>query len=187
MKVSTGAQNCLYPMPATLIGAMVDGKPNFITIAHVGIMDFGTISLSMNRAHYTNAGIRKHEAFSINIPSRNTVEAADYCGIVSGHNADKSAIFRTFYGTLKTAPMIEECPVNMECRLVKTLDLAQHDIFIGEIVATYCDEECLTNGQLDFSKIQPLLFVMNDRGYWSLGERLASAWNIGRQFKPPSA
>ena len=75
--------------------------------------------------------------------------------------------------------MIRECPINMECTLMQTLDFPRHHVFIGEIVETYCDEYALTNGRLDFAKIQPILFVMDNTGYWTLGEQFAKAWNGG--------
>ena len=170
-------------MPTTLVGAMVEGKPTFITIAHVGIMDLGSVSLGMNKMHYTNAGIKESGTFSVNIPTVEMVKETDYCGLVSGKNVDKAALFEVFYGNLKTAPMIEECPINMECRLVQTVDFPRHDIFIGEIVEAYCEERCLTEGIVDLSKIQPILFAMNDKSYWKLGERLARAWHAGKGFK----
>ena len=183
MKAKLGAVNCLYPMPTTLVGANVNGKPNFITIAHVGIMDLGSISLSMNEVHYTNAGIKENGTFSVNIPSVEMVKETDYCGLVSGKHVDKSQLFETFYGKLGTAPMIKECPINLECRLIQTVDFPKHDVFVGEVVEAYCDEQCLTDGVVDFSKVQPILFVMNDRSYWKLGERFAKSWNIGKELK----
>jgi len=170
-------------MPTTLVGANVDGKPNYITIAHVGIMDLGSVSLGMHKMHYTNAGIKENETFSVNIPSVEMIKETDYCGLVSGKKADKASVFENFYGKLKTAPMIKECPINMECKLIRTVDFPQHDIFIGEVVETYCDEECLADGIVDFAKIQPILFVMNDKSYWKLGERFAKAWDIGKELK----
>jgi flavin reductase (DIM6/NTAB) family NADH-FMN oxidoreductase RutF len=183
MKATLGAKNCLYPMPTTLVGATVNGKPTFITIAHVGIMDLGSVSLSMNKTHYTNAGIKENRTFSVNIPSAEMVKETDYCGLVSGKSVDKAALFEVFYGELKTAPMIKECPINMECRLIQTLDFPRNDIFIGEIVQTHCAEDCLSDGVVDFSKVQPILFAMNDKGYWRLGDRLAKAWDIGKGLK----
>lgn len=183
MKVSLGAVNCLYPMPTTLVGANVNGKPNYIAIAHVGIMDLDSISLSMAKIHYTNAGIKENETFSVNIPSVEMVQETDYCGLVSGRKVDKGALFETFYGKLKTAPMIKGCPVNMECRLIRTIDFPRHDLFVGEIVETYCDERCLKDGVVDFSKVNPILFVMNDKSYWRLGERFAKAWSIGKELQ----
>ena len=183
MRIELGPKNCLYPLPTTLIGANINGKPNFIAIAHVGIMDLGSVSLGMAKAHYTNKGIKENKTFSLNIPSENMVEKTDYCGLVSGREVNKSELFNSFYGKLKTAPMIEECPINMECELIKTVDFPNHDIFIGRIVETYCDDRVLENGVIDFSKVKPILFVMNDHSYWKLGSKLAKAWNVGKKFK----
>jgi flavin reductase (DIM6/NTAB) family NADH-FMN oxidoreductase RutF len=169
-------------MPTTLIGALVNGKPNYVTIAHVGIMDLTSVSLGMNKSHYTNQGIKENKTFSINIPTTKMVKETDYCGLVSGKNEDKTAIFTTFYGTLETAPMIEQCAINMECQLVKTLDFPNHDIFIGRIAETYCDEHVQNDGVVDFGKVQPILFVMNDKTYWEIGTRIGKAWDIGKQL-----
>jgi flavin reductase (DIM6/NTAB) family NADH-FMN oxidoreductase RutF len=169
-------------MPVTLIGALVDGKPNYITIAHVGIIDMGHVSLSMGKVHYTNAGIRENGTFSVNLPSVAMVKETDYCGLVSGRKADKGAMFETFYGVLETAPMIAGCPVNMECRLVQTVDMPRHDVFIGEVVASYCDEDVSADNGVDFSKVEPILFAMYDRGYFRLGERFADAWSAGKEL-----
>jgi flavin reductase (DIM6/NTAB) family NADH-FMN oxidoreductase RutF len=180
MKVDLGPKNCLYPLPTVLIGALVNEKPNYITIAHVGIMDPGSVSLGMNKLHYTNSGIKVNKTFSVNVPSTKMVKETDYCGLVSGKVKNKSDMFKTFYGELKTAPMIEQCSINIECELVQTFDFPTHDIFIGKIVATHCDEKVLTNGVVDFEKVQPILFVMNDRSYWSLGKKIGKAWDIGK-------
>jgi flavin reductase (DIM6/NTAB) family NADH-FMN oxidoreductase RutF len=183
MKKELGVKNCLYPLPVTLVGADVAGKANFITIAHVGIMDLNSISLGMAKSHYTNAGIKENGTFGVSIPSIEMAQVSDYCGLVSGKTVDKSKLFDVFYGKLKTAPMIRKCPINMECRLMKTVDFPKHDVFIGEIVETYVDEEYLTDGIVDFAKVQPILFVMNDTGYWKLGQRFANAWDIGKSLK----
>lgn len=180
MKKELGAANCLYPMPVTLVGALVDGKPNYITIAYVGIIDHGHVSLAMGKVHYTNDGIRENGTFSINLPSTSMVKEADYCGLVSGRKADKGALFETFFGVLETAPMIAGCPVNMECRLAQTIDMPRHDVFVGEVVASYCDEEVASENGVDFSKVDPILFAMYDKSYFRMGERFADAWSVGK-------
>jgi len=184
MKKQLGAKMCLYPMPATLVGANVGGMPNYITIAHVGIMDYGHVSLSMGKVHYTNDGIKENGTFSVNIPSVRQVKETDYCGLVSGRKADKGALFETFYGELETAPMISECPLNMECRLVNTINMPRHDVFVGEIVQTYCDEESLAEDgeNPDFAKVEPILFVSGDPSYFGLGKRFAFAWKVGKEL-----
>jgi flavin reductase (DIM6/NTAB) family NADH-FMN oxidoreductase RutF len=71
----------------------------------------------------------------------------------------------------------------MECKLYKTIDFPAHDLFIGEIVQTYCDEKVLTNNVVDLSKLKPVLFDMYRKQYWKLGEPFAKCWDIGRGLK----
>jgi len=182
MKENIGPKNALYPLPVTLVGSLVDGKPNYITIAHVGIVDLAHLSVSMAKVHYSNAGIRENGEFSVNLPPTGLVKETDYCGLVSGRKADKGSLFEAFYGVLENAPMIRECPVNMACRLEQTLDMPKHDVFIGEIVETFCDTEVLAGGNVDFSRVHPILFAMYDRSYFELGGRFADAWSCGKEL-----
>jgi flavin reductase (DIM6/NTAB) family NADH-FMN oxidoreductase RutF len=186
MKKTLEGINVLYPTPTTILGAIVEGKPNFITIAHIGIVNHAKpylISFSLAKVHYTNAGIRENKAFSVNIPSENLVVETDYAGLVSGKKTDKSDLFETFSGELEFAPMIKACPLNMECKLYDTYDTPTHDLFIGEIVQTYADEAVLTEGKVDLAKLKPLLFDMSSVKYWSVGEAVAGCWSIGKQLK----
>ncbi|MGE4554169.1 MAG: flavin reductase family protein, partial [Desulfovibrionaceae bacterium] len=147
MHQDIGPVNALYPSLTVLLGVEVDGRPNFLTIAHVGIMNHGQpqyLSFGVNKKHYSGAGIREHQAFSVNIPGRDLVAETDYCGLVSGRNTDKSGLFELFYGETAHAPMIRACPVCMECRLARIVDFETHDVFIGEIVATHAAPEVLT-------------------------------------------
>ena len=188
MKTTLNAINALYPTPTVLAGAMVDGKPNFITIAHIGIVNHARpylISLSSAKAHYTNKGIKANKAFSVNMPSENLVVETDYAGIVSGKTTDKSALFEVFYGQVENAPMIKKCPVNMECRLYDIYDTPTHDLFIGEIVQTHAEESVLTDGKIDLAKLKPLLFDMSSIKYWSVGQVVADCWKVGKQLKAP--
>lgn len=184
---SLGIVNALYPMPTTLVGATVNGRPNIITIAHVGIMNHGQpqyISIGVAKMHFTNAGIKENGSFSVCIASEDLMKETDYCGIVSGKKTDKAALFDLFYGQLKTAPMIRQCPVCMECRLERTVDFPNHDVFVGEIVATYAQKEVLdANGEINISKVKPLLFDMNSKKYWSLGQAVGDCWKVGKQLK----
>ena len=186
MKKTLDGINALYPTPTVLVGAIVDGKINYITIAHIGIVNHARpylISISSAKAHYTNAGIKENKAFSVNIPSENLVVETDYVGLVSGKNRDKSGLFETFTGQVENAPMIKACPVNMECRVYDIYDTPTHDLIIGEIVETYADESILTEGKIDLSKLKPLLFDMSSIKYWSIGEALENCWKIGKQLK----
>jgi flavin reductase (DIM6/NTAB) family NADH-FMN oxidoreductase RutF len=192
MRTKLGGINALYPTPTTLIGALVNGKPNFITIAHVGILNYGPgadgarelISIGVNKNHYTTQGILENQAFSVNLPSEDLIRETDYCGVVSGAKADKASLFTIFHGTLPAAPMIEECPVCMECRLADTYQVKGYNVFIGEIVETYARGDALTDGKPDLAKIRPLLFDMNSRKYWGLRpEPVGDCWRIGVGYK----
>lgn len=186
MKKKLEPVNLLYPTPTVLVGAVVNGRPNFITIAHIGIVNHARpylISLSMGKAHYTNTGIKENKVFSVNIPSENLVAETDYVGLVTGKKVDKSTLFEMFYGELEDAPMITRCPVNMACRLHDTYDTPTHDLFIGEIVETYADDSVLDGSNVDISKVQPLLFDMSSKKYWSLGPDLADCWRVGMTIK----
>jgi flavin reductase (DIM6/NTAB) family NADH-FMN oxidoreductase RutF len=108
----------------------------------------------------------------------------DYVGIVSGKNTDKSRVFELFRGELQHAPLIQGCPVCMECRLASVVDFETHDVFIGEIIATHADENVLAeSGKIDIARVRPLLFDMASIKYWSLGAEVAPCWNVGKQLK----
>jgi len=141
------------------------------------------ISFAVSKTHFSNQGILENKTFSVNIPSRDIVIETDYFGLVTGKNTDKSQILDVYYKADKKAPMLKGCPVTMECRLARTIDFETHDVFIGEILATYADDKVLVNGKLDIAKVDPLLFDMNSLNYWSLGEPVAKCWNTGKALK----
>jgi len=183
MKKNLGPVSALYPTPVTLIGTEVNGKINYINIAHVGIIDFNTLSLSMVKTRYSIKGIKENMTLSINIPSENMVIKTDFVGIVSGADYDKSTIFESFYGQLKGAPMIKDAPICIECQVVNIIDMPKHDVFFAQPVNTYCNEEILIDDKIDFSKVKPILFDRPQGKYWQLGRAFADCWSIGKEYK----
>ncbi len=175
----------LYPMPIVLIGAKKEGRANFMTAAFAGILNINppVVALGLNKIHFTSVGIVENGTFSVNIPSTSMVKITDYCGLVSGHKVDKSGLFKVFYGKLQTAPMIEECPLTMECKLVRDLEFGTDTAFIGEIMHAYCDDEYMDGKMPDIAKLDPLIFSMGDNTYWKLGDRIGKAWSIGKGYK----
>ncbi|HPS22203.1 MAG TPA: flavin reductase family protein [Methanoregulaceae archaeon] len=184
-KISVGKNAFPFPMPVTLLGATVDGKPNFMALGWVSRVNANPpmIGCGVGRHHHTPAGIKQNKTFSVNVPSRSMMAVADYCGIVSGDTTDKAGLFSVFYGELKTAPMIRECPVCIECRLLQSVNYPTNEFFIGEIVASYTEERYLTGGKPDMKKIDPLLLSMPDNRYWTLGEHAGDAWSIGKSLR----
>ena len=183
MKKAIGPQTLLYPMPAVLVGAQVNGKPNFMTAAWCGIASHEppAISVAIRSVRYTFKGISANNTFSINIPSSDMAAKVDCCGIYSGHKIDKSEIFNVDYGQSDTAPLIQECPVNLECKVIHSLDLGSHVLFVGEILETYIDGECMTAGKADPAKIDPLIYTTGVKQYQKLGEVVGRAWDIGKR------
>ncbi len=125
-------------------------------------------------------------AFSLNVVSEDYVVEADYCGIVSGVKTDKvvDCGLKLFYGDLAGAPMIEECPVNLECKVGRILDLGSHYLVIGKIMETHVSEDCLTDGKPDVKKIRPIACITGQPGnYYSIGENVGEAFRIGKKLK----
>ncbi len=187
-KVKLGPRPLVYPMPSLLVGATVEGKTDFMVVAWGGVAcgKPPMISLAIQHIRHTLKGINTSGTFSVNIPSREQVTETDYCGIVSGANTDKGKTcgFDIFYGTLGNAPMIKQCPVNLECKVVHTLDLGSHVLVVGEIIETYTSPECLTDGEPDVDKIKPFIYSGGKASqYLSFGEVLATAFEIGRKLK----
>ncbi|MDZ7386392.1 MAG: flavin reductase family protein [candidate division KSB1 bacterium] len=175
----------MYPMPVVLVGAMVEGRPNFLTVAWVSRVNYDPpmVAIALGSEHYTNPGIEKSGAFSVNVPSVELVEKVDFCGLVSGRNCDKSTLFELFYGEETGAPMVAACPLSMECRLVRKVDLGGDVLYIGQIVGAYADAKCLTRGRPDVRKMRPFALTMPDNIYWSLGDPVAEAWEAGKKLK----
>ncbi len=185
-KHTLGPKAVLYPMPTVLVGANVEGKPNFITIAYCGILS-GTppiIYVSIyGTKKKTSLGITENGTFSVNIPSVEMVTITDYVGIYSGHTVDKSTLFETFYGQLKTAPMITDCPLNLECKLIDAPTYGTHTVFIGEITEVYTQERFLTDNTPDITKINPIVYATGTKTYHQVGQLIAHAFSIGKQLK----
>ena len=110
----------------------------------------------------------------------------DYCGLTSGSEINKVEVcqFEVFYGKLNNAPLIEQYPINLECKVVHILDLGSHSLIVGRIEETHISESCLTEGKPDVNKIKPLAYITApDREYQALGEVVAKAHSIGEELR----
>ena len=189
-KVTVENKTLVYPMPAFVIGANVDGKPNFMTAAWSGIAGSTPpmITVALQHHRHTLKGMKQNMTFSVNVPSVDLVKETDYCGVVSGSKTDKVADchFKVFYGKLTTAPMIEQYPVNLECKVMHILDLGSHELVVGRIEETYISDDCLTDGKPDINKIKPIVYA--GRRYMALGEVVGGAFTVRDMTvaKPPA-
>jgi flavin reductase (DIM6/NTAB) family NADH-FMN oxidoreductase RutF len=187
-KVAKGPQTWIAPMPALLIGADVNGKPNFMTVAWAGIANGEPpmISLAIRPARHTLVGIREHSQFSVNVPSDSQAREVDFCGVKSGATVNKveRCKFKVFRGLLEHAPLVEECPINLECTVRQIIDLDSHCLVLGEIVETHVSDSCLdAKGSIDFAAVKPVVFLDNPTGtYYGLGAVIAKAFKVGLEM-----
>jgi len=182
-KITLGPMPYMCVMPAMLVGANVREKPNYMTAAWatVACMVPPMVCVAINKARYTAKGIEENGTFSLNVPSAEQVVETDHCGLVSGAQEDKSGVFRSFYGKLKTAPLAEECPVNIECRLFSSVDCGSHQLVIGEVVEIHADKSCMTDGKPDIAKIHPMVYTQ--AAYYTVGKTVESAFSAGRNYR----
>jgi len=182
-KIALGPMPYMSVMPTLLVGANVNGKANYMTAAWatVACMAPPMVCVALNKSRFTVKGIEENKTFSLNIPTTDQVIETDYCGIASGAHADKSKMFTSFFGTLKTAPMAKECPVNIECRLFKSVDCGSHLLYIGEIVEIHADKSCVTDGKPDATKIHPIIYAQAT--YFDLGGITGKAFSDGKKYQ----
>jgi len=187
-KKKLGAQPMLWPHPTVLVGSHVDGKPDFAAVAWTGVAASNppAITIALQHHRYSLKGIYQNNTFSINIPSREQVKETDYCGLVSGTDTDKvkDCNFKVFYGNLDTAPLIEQCPINLELEVVHILNMGSHALVVGKVVETHISEDCLTGDRPDMIKIKP--FAFGPFKYHAIGEAFADAFSIGKEIKSKS-
>ncbi len=183
-KINIGKNAFLLPMPVILVGARKDGRPNFMTAAWASRVNASPNVMCIAVGNkFTAEGIFENKEFSINIPSVGLMARTDLMGLVSGRDYDKSKEFDIFYGTLKNAPMVSECPVTMECLLIDSVRLEVDTIFIGEVKNVWSEEKYLTKGAPDITKVLPFCLSMPDNRYWSVGEEIGKAWHEGLKLK----
>jgi len=176
--------NFTPPMPVVLVGALVNGKANFMAVGWCCRCNSNPpmLALSFNKERYTLDGIRQNGVFSVCFPNRKLMKPTDYCGIFSGKDTDKSILFTIFFGKESKAPLIEECSVNLECRLVEQHDLPTNTLVIGEITGAYASSHILAGDKVRIEAMDPLILTMPDCRYWALDDCVGHAWEDGRNL-----
>ena len=158
MKKNIGKVNASFPTPVVVVGAMVDGKPNWFEVAWTGIGDAGVVTLSVTPTHKTCDGIRAEKKLSVNFLDEALIPRAGYVGIGSGDKVDKSGVCAWSAGALG-APLVDDAPVSMECSLLDIYDANGCYLLICQVENTYAREELLdARGKLDYGKYKPVLF-----------------------------
>src|SRR5512137_2442898 len=191
MKKSLGAKTLLYPTPVCVISTYDPyGKPNAMTAAWVGICCSSPpcIAVSLRKATYTYGNIMERKAFTVSIPSEDYARHADYFGLVSGKNVDKfaSSGLTPLKSELVDAPLVQEFPIALECKLHRVMEIGLHTEFIGEILDVKANESCLgADGLPDIEKVRPVLFSPEGRDYHGVGKFIGKAFSIGKELIKP--
>lgn len=164
----------LYPVPPVLVGCGdVNGVKNLITIAWAGTVasDPVQVSISVRPERYSYGLIKETGEFTINLPGSPMVRAIDFCGVKSGRDCDKFQVTKLtpLAGRTVKAPVVEEAPLALECRVEQVIPLGSHDLFIAKVANVQVDERLIdAGGRLDLGKAKLLTFVHGQ--YWTLKE-----------------
>lgn len=186
MKRRLGPSDILFPVPAALVASGSIEKPNVLTVAWIGMMgsDPPIIAVSLKKSRYTVGIIWVRKEFTVNIPSAKHFRETDYCGLVSGRTRNKfeDCGFTVLPGSVVKAPLVEQCPFNLECRVVKTIEFGDWVVIFGQIVETHVDVDKLDpeTGKIDVPKLDPLVYCATIREYWNLGTRLGFGFSAGK-------
>jgi len=168
----------LYPVPAVMVTCVDEaGKPNIITLAWVGTVcsEPPMVSISIRPPRYSHDLVERSGEFVVNIPTADLVRQTDLCGVISGRDRDKfeAAGLTPEPASVVKAPLIKECPVNLECQVRHTLRLGTHDMYVGEIVAVHAEASVLgAKGGIDAAKIKAFAFAAEE--YRALAEQLGT-------------
>lgn len=187
MKKDIGVVPAVYPMPVLMVAAYdANEKVNVMNVAWGQICDMDKIILFIGEGKKTWLNIQESKAFTVALADEAHVDVADFFGIASG-NKINDKFERTGYHAIKSdkvnAPIIEEFPVVMECELLEFLETEHVSGIVGKIVNVKADEAVLSeNGKVDPAKLQALIFDQFQHGYYSTGEKVATAWNAGKEL-----
>ena len=162
-KISLSTGITTFPMPAAVISVGVDNDANLITLAYVGkvCLKPPIIAISIQPVRHSYKLIEKHKEFVINYPTKDQLKELDYCGTRSGRDVNKwkELNLTKEKGTVVKVPMVKEFPWNMECKVIKRIELGSHVCYLGEVVATHSDEGFISSGRLDPKKFNFFTYV----------------------------
>ena len=185
MRKNFGAKCWLFPMPVLIVGSYDEnGVPNAMNAAWGGIYDTNLVMVCLADDHKTTNNIKKSGAFTISFATADRVIPCDYVGITSANDVPDKFARAGFHATkseLVNAPIIDELPMTVECRLVK---FNEDGICIGEIVNISADESVLDGeGRVDAKKLDPIIYDSCSHAYWSFGEKVGRAFSDGKKIK----
>lgn len=183
MKKRLGPVERLYPMPCPLVVSGTLEKPGALAVAWINIVASTppTIAMGLRESRNTLALIRESGSFTVNVPPASLASQVDFFGLTSGRQTDK---FRATGLTLEPssligAPMIAECPFNLECRVTEEVVIGSYRLVLGEVVEAHAEESVLLSADdtlIDVEKLDPLIYIAGTREYRRIGEKVSNAY-----------
>ena len=185
MRKNFGAKTWLYPMPVLIVATYdKNGTPNAMNAAWGGVYDTNQVMVCLADDHKTTQNIKQTGAFTVSFATAKTVVPCDYVGIVSANDVpDKlaKAGLHTTKSEYVNAPIINELPMTVECKLIK---FNEDGICIGQIVNVSADESILDGeGRIDAKKLDPIIYDGVTHAYWSFGEKVGQAFSDGKKLQ----
>lgn len=167
----------IYPTPAALItSADEEGNPNIITLGEVfniSIRKPVIIGIAIRKATYSHSLISKTREYVVNMPTVDIIDKVQTCGSVSGRDVDKfeKTGLTPLPATSVMPPLIAECPMNLECKVLDIQEIGDHDMFLGKVLVEHVDEEALDEyGRVSFEKLNGFAFNLGE--FWTFGQRI---------------
>ena len=182
-------QTMLIPLPAVMVSCKWgNNKPNIITASWVGIVcsEPPMISLAVRKSRHSYGIIEKSGEFVVNLTTEELLKETDFCGTYSGKHMDKfeKTKLTPVVGSVVNAPLINECPINLECQVRHLVELGSHDLFIADIEATHADDEYLDkNDRPDLDKFKPLIYCTKAHEYWGGLSKKLGVYGLSREEK----
>ena len=175
----------MTPHPVLIIGTYdKDGTPNAMNAAWGGQVGANQISISLS-PHNTTENIRANKEFTVAFATEDQIAACDYVGIVS-KNKVPDKIEKCGFTVTKSdkvnAPVIDQLPVTIECRVVEFREEFKETRVVAEIVGMKAEESVLTDGKVDLGKLKPVVFDTVALCYRTVGDSVGGAWNVGKKF-----
>ena len=183
MRKDFGPKSWVYPAPVLMIGTYDENQvPNIMNAAWGCVFDYNVITISLSE-HKTTRNIEASKAFTVSFATVDTVKESDYFGIESGAKVNKveKAGFHAFKSSHVNAPLFEEYPLTLECKLISF----NHETgqLLGEVVNVSADESILTYGDIDITKLNAIVFDPFSNSYVVANEKVAKAFKIGLELK----
>lgn len=176
------------PCPLVVGGTMQDADTLAVAWINVVSSTPPTIAMGLRRTRRTLELIREHGEFSVNIADTALASAVDYCGITTGRKTDKFADAGLTLAESVTisAPIIAECPYNIECRVTTEVEIGEYVIVFGEVLEVHAEERVLREGTdvVDIDALDPLVYCAGVREYRSVGPKVADAFKVGKSLAP---